>query len=222
MIGAQYVPVDHARSLVPISATKIRNNPWEHFEYILPAARPHFLKRVAIVGPESAGKTTLARQLAMHYQTVCVEEYARGLLDFTKGWCEPHHIPLIARGHAASEAAMARQANRILFTDTDFLTTTVWSDILFKECPDWIHDMADSQHFDLTLLLDCDLEWENDGQRYMPEKHERAHLFSRLRIELERLHRPYVVIQGKGPDRLAAAIKQIDQRFIPYRPCQDN
>lgn len=216
VLGAQYVPVDHARSLVPISATKIRDNVFQHWDFILPTARPYFLKRVAIVGPESAGKTTMARQLAEHYNTVCVEEYARGLLNFTNGWCEKHHIPQIAKGHWASEEALAQQANRILFTDTDLLTTTVWSDMLFQGCPDWIHEMARSQHFDLTLLLDCDLEWENDGQRYMPEQKERRHLFELLRERLARLQRPYVLIQGSGRHRLESAIQVIDQKFFGH------
>ncbi len=214
VLGAQYVPVDHARSLVPISATKIRNNPFQYWDYILPTARPYFLQRVAIVGPESAGKTTLTRQLAEHYKTVCVEEYARGLLDFTNGWCDEHHIPQIARGHSASEAALARQASRVLFTDTDLLTTTVWSEILFKSCPTWIHEMATAQHFDLTLLLDCDLEWENDGQRYMPDKEERHLLFQKLQSGLDRLHRPYALIQGTGEARLNAAIREVDRRIF--------
>jgi NadR type nicotinamide-nucleotide adenylyltransferase len=217
VLGAEYVPVDHARTLVPISATRIRENPLANWEFLLPTARSHYVKRVAIVGPESAGKSTLARQLAARYQTVCVEEYARGLLDFNKGWCEPHHIPQIARGHRASEVALARQANRILFTDTDLLTTTVWSRMLYNDCPGWIRDQADAQRFDFTLLLDCDLDWENDGQRYMPDHTERRNFLEIMRSELERLDRPYALIQGRGAARLQEAVRQVDQR-VPAPP----
>ncbi|OJV25750.1 MAG: transcriptional regulator [Verrucomicrobia bacterium 61-8] len=214
ILCAQYIPVNHERSLVPISATKIRDNPFQHWEYILPSARPYFLKRVAIVGPESTGKTTMARELAKYYRTVCVEEYARGLLNFTNGWCEKHHIPLIARGHHASEEALARQANCVLFSDTDLLTTTVWSDMLFKDCPEWIREMARNQHFDLTLLLDCDLPWENDGQRYMPKEGERRALFNLLKERLEQQKRPYIIIRGSGQSRLAAAIQEVDRMIF--------
>ncbi len=211
VLGAQYVPVDHARSLVPISATKIRSDPFQHWDFILPTARPYFLKRVAILGPESAGKTTLARQLAQHYGTVCVEEYARGLLDFTKGWCDEYHIPQIARGHRASESALASQARKVLFLDTDLLTTTVWSESFFNKCPAWILNMAAAQHFDLTLLLDCDVDWENDGQRYMPDKAERQIFLQRLKVGLKNHNRPYSLIQGQGKDRLDAAIREVDR-----------
>lgn len=210
VLGATYIPVDHARSLVPISGTKIRENPMQYWEFILPAARSYFLKRVAILGPESAGKTTLARQLAAHYKTVCVEEYARGLLDFKNGQCDAEDIPLIARGHLASESALALQANRVLFTDTDVLTTTVWSEVLFKDCLEWIRDEARKQCFDLTLLLDCDLPWENDNQRYFPELEKRRSFFDLLKQQLERLGRRYVVIQGQGDERLKRSIEAID------------
>ncbi len=214
VLGAQYVPVNHERSLIPISATKIRNDPFQYWDFILPTAQPHFLKRVAILGPESAGKTTLAKQLAQHYQTIWVEEYARGLLNFTKGWCEEHHIPQIALGQRASEAALADQASRLIFSDTDILTTTVWSELLFHKCPQWIHAMAAGQKFDLTLLLDCDLDWENDGQRYMPEESERQRFLEKLKAALHCVDRPYTLIQGRGEDRLNAAIREIDRRFL--------
>jgi len=214
MLGAEYIPVDHSRSLVPISATKIRTDPFRHWDFILPAARSFFLKRVAIIGPESAGKSTMARQLASHYMTVCVEEYARGLLDFTHGWCEPRHIPLIARGHLASDFALSQQASRLIFCDTDLLTTTVWSNLLFQNCPDWVRQKAEAQSFDLTLLLETDLDWKNDGQRYMPDQAERQEMFRQLQSGLERLNRPYVSITGRGSARLQAAIDIIEKTFF--------
>lgn len=214
VLGAEYIPVDHARSLIPISATRLREDCLANWDLLIPAARSHFVKRIAIVGPESAGKTTMARQLAVHYRTVCVEEYARGLLDFTKGWCEAHHIPRIAKGQMASEAALARQANRVLFTDTDVLTTTIWSRMLFGDCPQWIMEQAEAQRFDLTLLLDCDLDWENDGQRYMPDLEERRRFFQTMTAELDRLGRPYVAIQGRGSERLAAATRAVDRHVM--------
>ena len=213
-LKATYIPVNHARSLVPISATEIRKEPCKYWEYIIPAARPYFLKKIAIVGPESAGKSTLARQLANHFQTVYVEEYARGLLDFNNGQCEKHHIPLIAKGHLSSEKALSLQANRLLFSDTDVMTTMIWSDVLFGDCPDWIRIAAKEQKIDFHLLLDCDLPWENDGQRYMPELKPRQEFFQRVKGELDRLNRPYELIQGFGEERLARSIQAVNKRFL--------
>ena len=116
LLGMQYIPVNHPRTLVPISATLIRSDPMQYWQYIPPVVRPHFVKRVCIHGPESTGKSTLTIDLARHFSTVFVEEYARGLLDFKDGRCDYEDIEKIARGHRASEQALARQANRVLFS----------------------------------------------------------------------------------------------------------
>lgn len=114
--------------------------------------RPHFLKRVCIYGPESTGKSTLARDLAKHFETQYVWEYARPLLDVKGGQCHEADIPRIVRGQIAAEEALARQANRVLFCDTDVLTTTIWSDVLFGSVPLWTQELADKRDYDLYLL----------------------------------------------------------------------
>src|SRR5205814_5917310 len=99
--------------LVPISGTLIRQDPIKHWEDLPEVVRPYFVKRVCVFGPESTGKSTLARDLARHFQTVYASEYARPLLDPQGGQCRPLDIPLIVRGQVATEDALARQANRV-------------------------------------------------------------------------------------------------------------
>ena len=81
ILGARYLPVDPRRELVPISGTAIREDPMRHWDYLLPEARPYFARRVAIIGPESSGKSTLTARLAAHYGTRYVSEYGRTYLD---------------------------------------------------------------------------------------------------------------------------------------------
>src|SRR5262249_49670455 len=87
-LGARHVMVDLDRARVPVSASQIRNDPFAYWQYIPPCARPYYVKRIAIVGAESTGKTTLAGQLARHYQTVWAPEYAREYLDTKGAHCE--------------------------------------------------------------------------------------------------------------------------------------
>ena len=129
-LGADFLPVDVARARVPISGTEIRKDPLRHWDFLPDPVRPHYLKRVCIFGPESTGKSTLAADLARHYGTLYVPEYARPLLDPKGGVCAASDIPRIALGQRASEDALARQARKLLFCDTDALTTTIWSDWL--------------------------------------------------------------------------------------------
>ncbi|HEX6986124.1 MAG TPA: AAA family ATPase, partial [Planctomycetaceae bacterium] len=209
LLGATFIPVDVAREAVPVSGTAIRDDPLRHWEYLPAPVRPYFVKRVCLFGPESTGKSRLARDLAAHFGTVWVPEFARGLLDRKAGRCDPEDIPLIARGQAASEEALARRANRVLFCDTDLLTTTIWSDVLFGRCPAWIAAEADCRRYDLTLLLDVDVPWVDDAQRYLP--HLRREFFARCESELARRGRRYVVIRGSWEERFERAVAAVEE-----------
>ena len=71
-MGCRHIMVDRERVHVPISASAIRSHPLRHWEFLEPCVRAYFVKRVCVVGAESTGTTTLARQLAEHYRTVWV------------------------------------------------------------------------------------------------------------------------------------------------------
>ena len=100
------------------------------------------MKRVCVFGPESTGKSTLARRLAAEFDTVYVAEFAREWLNPKGGVCDVDDIPIIARGQAASEDALARKANRILFCDTDLLLTTIWSEVPVRRLPGFRQDCS--------------------------------------------------------------------------------
>lgn len=215
-LGATYVPLDHARAMRPISATMIRQDPLEHWSWMPDVVRAHFLGRVCVFGPESTGKSTLSRALAEHYRTLCVPEYARGLIEAQAGHIELEDMARIVRGQHALEAALAPQARRMLFCDTDALTTTIWSQELFGTCDPWVLDQARARPADFTLLMDVDLPWEDDIVRYRPA-HRRA-FFERCKAALEAHGRPHQIIQGTGEARLRAAIAAVDAFFSQGHP----
>ncbi len=213
ILGAQFVPVDVGRTAVPISGSQIRADPWSHWDSIPPCVRPFFLRRVCIFGPESTGKSTLTAQLARHFQTVCVPEYARTWLEPREGRISPADIPQIARGQIAAEDALARHANRLLFCDTDLLTTAIWSEVLFEGCPAWIRAEAQARRYDLTLLLDVDVPWVGDCVRYLPD--ERRSFFARCEAALEAAERPYVIIRGSWEERFSSACAAVNALIRP-------
>jgi NadR type nicotinamide-nucleotide adenylyltransferase len=212
-LGARHVIVDKARELVPVSGMKIRERPLDYWQYLPPCVRPYFVKRVVVFGPESTGKTTLCRDLAAHFGTVWVSEYARGMLDHKGAFCEPRDIPLIARGHAAAEAALARQANRALFLDTDLLTTVLYSEWYYGAVPDAVRAMAAARRYDLYLLLDVDVPWVADPQRDVP--HRRQELRERFERILVENGRPYRVIRGTWAERFAQARAAVEGVLSP-------
>jgi len=210
VLSAEYVPVDHARALVPVSGSAVRADPMKHWQHLPECVGPHYLKRVCLFGPESTGKSTLAAKLAAHYGTVHAWEYARPLLDFKGGEATIDDIPRIARGQIATEDAQAARASRVLFCDTDVATTVVWSRRLFGTCPAWIEAQAAARHYDLTLLLDVDVPWVDDDQRFLGEPAQRAAFFADCEAMLQSLGRRYVVVRGGWDERFAQATAAVD------------
>lgn len=184
--GAVYIPVDPLRELCPSD-----NEPKEKKSLAE-------IKRVCIFGPESTGKSTMTKNLAAHFQTVFVPEYARTFMETRDNELLETDLPHFARGMMASEEALAQRANRVIFSDTDALTTVIWSNWLYKRVPAEIEELAQSQKHDLYLLLNVDVPWVADPQRYLPE--ERQSFLDECRKQLEKYKRPYLLIGGASFD----------------------
>ncbi|HEU0050467.1 MAG TPA: AAA family ATPase [Patescibacteria group bacterium] len=228
VMGIEYVPVNRLRTLVPISGTEVRRDPMKAWSFIPSVARPYFVKRVRIVGPESSGKSTLTIDLAREFETVFVEEYARGLLDeyvahreYKPGEVRYEDISTIGRGQLVSEESMARIANRVLFCDTDLMTTVFWSNFYFGRCPGWIAKKAQERKYDLTLLLSPDVPWIQDAQRPMPDLKERQAFFNWWEAELKRRDEPYVVIRGDWKERWISAVKAVEALGVRKTAARD-
>ncbi|HEY9701132.1 MAG TPA: AAA family ATPase [Allocoleopsis sp.] len=213
VLDAKFIPVDLKRENVPISATKIKANLYDNWHYLCDVVKLDFLMRICVFGPESTGKTTLCQQLATYYHTVYVPEYARFLIE-TKGNINKQDMIDIARGQIALERAIAPKANRILFCDTDPLTTTIWSNWLFNDCPEEIFFLAKEKKYELYLLTDIDLEWQSDNVRYFPEK--RKEFLADCIDCLESNNRKYSIISGKGEERIKNAINVISMQVNEY------
>ena len=86
---------------------------------------PSDIIKVVLFGPESTGKTTLSEQLARHYNTVWVREFAREYLqdkwNNERKTCEPHDLLPIAAGQMSLENTLSKKASEILICVTDLL-----------------------------------------------------------------------------------------------------
>lgn len=209
ILGASFVPVDPLRSAVPMSGTAVREDPIGNWRFLPPCVRPYFVKRVRIVGAESSGKTTLARALANRFDTVWVPEHARTLLESKGGEIVEADIERIARGQLASEDALARQANRVLFSDTDLRTTRRWSHRLFGGCAPWISELSEMRRYDLTILTGAEVPFEPDPVRYLPG--ERDAFLARLRSDLDAARETYVFVEGSHEQRTRLAAAAVER-----------
>jgi len=207
-LGARHVCVDRERRIVPVSGTAVRADPLGQWDYLPPQVRAHFARRVAIVGPESVGKTTLAEQLAHDLETTWVPEFGRAYTDGRDArGLSLDDFEAIARGQLLWEDEAAARANRVLICDTELHTTCTWSDLIVGSRPPWITAAAAGRKYDLMLLLADDMPWINDGTRVLAARR-REHL-DRIRSELLAAGRRFVVVRGDGAARRAAALHHI-------------
>ncbi len=166
------------------------------------------LIKIAIVGPESTGKSTLSKQLADYYQTVWVPEYARYYCAALKTLCTLQDEENIFFGQLALEAAMETVAkNNILICDTTFITVKIWSDYQLGKTPQVVLDTLKTHPYHFYLLMDIDLPWEPDPLRDFENLSE--HFMQVWHQELQALNANYNVVGGKE-DRLINAITTIN------------
>ncbi len=212
VLGARFIPVDLQRLSVPISASDIRENPLQHWSYLPGCVRAHYVKRICIFGPESTGKTTLAKQLAEHYSTILVPEYARTYLEQQGGRIQSTDLVQIAHGQAASEDALIKHCNRLLICDTDTLATKIWSQELFGLCDEVVKKIAKERSCDLYFLCNIDVPWVGDSVRYLPNN--RLEFYKRCEKTLKTNKRSYIMLSGNQDERFNAAIQAIDDRYL--------
>jgi HTH-type transcriptional repressor of NAD biosynthesis genes len=175
----------HDRSrLYPISATEIRENPYGHWDYILGAAREHFVKRVLIAGTESCGKTTMTKMLAKTFFTSWAREegryYSTKYMGGNEDVYELDDFFKIAWEQRGIDDHAIRTANKIAFLDTDAVITQYYCELYMgKENPK-IETLVDPGRYDMVLFLTPEARWVADGFRWKSDELERWRLHHKL------------------------------------------
>jgi hypothetical protein len=167
--------------------------------------------RIALIGPESTGKSSLAEKLAKHYQTVFVLEHARNYISQLKHRYKLKDVLAIAREQLIDEKQTMEAAHKFLFADTELIIAKVWCEDVFNVSPDWIADNIIKYKYDFYLLTYPDLPWMPDMVRVNPER--REYLFEKYEQELKLIKANYAIIRGSGNTRLANCINAIDTQF---------
>jgi nicotinamide riboside kinase len=168
------------------------------------------LIRIVLTGPECTGKSTLAVQLAKHYNTLCIPEYAR---EYVGSLSRPYNyddVVHIAEMQVKQCKEYSLRANRILFLDTYLIITKVWFDLVFNRRPDWIDTELTAHAVDFYLLCDTDIPWEADPVRENGGTR-REYLLEIYKRELANFGCEFGIVRGSGNERLKNAISLVDK-----------
>lgn len=166
--------------------------------------------KIAITGPESTGKSTLAEKLAHHYKTDFVPEYSRTYLENFEGKYTENDVVEIAKGQHKLILEEEKKSSEILIADTEIIVCKIWIEYVFKHSNEIVEEILKQQDFDLYLLCDIDLPWVYDPLRENPNIEERKELFEIYRNTLEQMNVPFEIVSG-DEERFNNAINIIEK-----------
>lgn len=167
------------------------------------------MKIIAIVGPESTGKSDLSKQLATHFEGSFVPEFARQYLNERGGRYSQNDLIEIAHGQLTLEQKVISEEKFPVFCDTDIVVIKVWHEFKYGEPEIAIDELLAKQAPRSYLLTFPDLPWEADPLRENPNN--RMELFNRYESLLQSMQVNYRIVKGIGPDRLNCAIQALDK-----------
>jgi len=171
------------------------------------------LIKVVLYGPESTGKTTLAKQLAEHYNTLWVPEFMREYLqkkwDSKKELVAREDLIPIAKEQLKLENEASQQVENLLICDTNLLELKVYSEYYYNGfCPSEIKTEATKNNYSIYLLTYTDTPWEVDDLRDRPKN--REEMFRIFEDELKEQGFPYKILKGNEKERFKKAVEIID------------
>ncbi len=172
------------------------------------------MMRVSLTGPESTGKSSLAAELAAHYGTAWVPEYARQYLTEKGLFYTLADLEHIAQGQLGTEDLAAAYATNLLFCDTDLLVLKIWAENAFGQCPPGLLAELGRPRYALSLLLAPDLPWQPDPLREHPDPAQRWHFYRLYRTELQERGWPFAEISGPPAQRFAQACAAVDKLLL--------
>ena len=167
--------------------------------------------RILITGPESSGKSELAKALAAHYQGIFIPEYARSYME---GLGKPYvysDVEHIAQQQVREYEDTGRGQGFIFF-DTWLIITRVWFEVVFESVPIWVDENIREARFDLVLVCAPDIPWvpdplrENGGEK-------REQLFEKYKAELNRFGLDWRIVTGTGDKRIHNARQMIHKKL---------
>lgn len=208
--SCKHMMFDNFRKIVPVSASLIKEDSFKYWNFIADACKIYFIKKIAILGTESTGKTTITEMLGNAFNTNFVHETARDIIEET-GACTFEDLHKIAALQAATIIQYMEGSNKLLFVDTELNITKSYSRFLFNReliVDQWIEN---ANKFDLYLYLENDCRFVQDGTRLNED--ERNELDKSHKEQLNKAGIKFISVSGNWEERFNTACKIIKQHF---------
>lgn len=161
---------------------------------------------ICFYGPESTGKSSMAKDMAAFYNTEHVPEVSRELIDSND--FNREDIINIGRGQTERVFQKVKTANKILFCDTDLITTQIYSRHYLKVVPPILYQLEDMVSYDHYFLFDIDTPWVADGLRDLGDR--RNEMFAIFKNELKHRQLKYTLVSGNWEARMRIVKEKID------------
>ena len=167
------------------------------------------IQKIAVIGPESTGKSLLSEALAARLHTVWVPEYARTYLENLNRTYIQNDLLTIAKGQIQQEDALLPKANKYLICDTDLYVLKVWSEYKYNACHNWILQQIAQRTYDTYILTYIDTVWEHDPLREHPQPSERAYFYSIYQDIVLNSGVKWIDARGSMSERIDLCLKAI-------------
>ncbi|MEI7718359.1 MAG: multifunctional transcriptional regulator/nicotinamide-nucleotide adenylyltransferase/ribosylnicotinamide kinase NadR [archaeon] len=211
---SKHIVVDDKRKTVTISATEMRKNLYDHWDKLPNCVRSFFTKKIAIVGTESCGKSTLAKKLAKFYNTEFVHEVGRDFCEKYSNQLTAEMFNYIAMEHLLLQRKKAEECNKLLFVDSDAVITQYYLDMYFNgKKSELIEHIIKLQDYDLVIYLEPDVKWVADGTRFAGEEEVRKKNNEKLKKMFGERGIEFVSINGSYEERFNKARQLVDKLF---------
>ncbi|HDS1039914.1 TPA: AAA family ATPase [Stenotrophomonas maltophilia] len=192
--------LERTRDAGQASGTQLRADPHAHRHSLSPQVYAAYVQRVAFIGGESTGKTTLARVMAERLGTQWVAEYGRTLWEMQGGELHEPDLLRIAVEQPRREDAAALTAQRWLFCDTTPLVTLGYSGWMFATAPPALQQAA-LRPYDLLFLCAPDIPFDQDGTRVGEAFRAQQHAWYLQALQARGVE--YVLLEGDLEARIA-------------------
>jgi len=165
------------------------------------------MKKIAVVGPECTGKSWLSQNLAGHFNTSWVPEYAREYIDKLGRPYNMDDLLKIAKGQMELEDRIALESTGFIFCDTNLYIIKIWSESKYGRCDPWILNEIKNRKYELHLLTSVEIPWEDDPQREHPGM--RNYFYDLYQKELIHDKVKFFEVKGLLDARLQSAISSV-------------